>query len=268
MKGTALWARQNAGYGEKLAGYTLGSMSFPFYMLAVEVQRHEGLFHWIHEHVFHWIERYGYFALFGLLFSCGLGVPVPEDIPLVIAGVLISQGKMHFAIAAVCAWCGIIGGDIALYHLGKFFGLEIKRVPIIGHHISTKRIDYLHRKFERYGIGVVAVGRMFAGIRGTMVFVAGTIRFTLWKFIIVDGLAAMVSGGLFLMLGYWFGNNREELEKHVKEGKHWTLIVCAALAVALAVWIYMHQRKRGGRDEESEPKTTAFPQSSAAESGS
>ena len=33
----------------------------------------------------------GYYVLFGLLFSCGLGVPIPEDVPLLVAGALGSE---------------------------------------------------------------------------------------------------------------------------------------------------------------------------------
>src|SRR6185295_18583359 len=88
-----------------------------------------------------WIEAGGYFVLFGLLFACGLGLPMPEDIPLMIAGALVANGKMHLAFACVIAWCGIIGGDCVLYHLGKKFGLEITRVPFIGKHLTKERIE-------------------------------------------------------------------------------------------------------------------------------
>jgi len=32
-----------------------------------------------------WLLRGSYGALFGLLFSCGLGFPLPEDVPLIAA---------------------------------------------------------------------------------------------------------------------------------------------------------------------------------------
>ena len=56
------------------------------------------------------IEAGGYFVLFGLLFACGLGLPLPEDVPLIVAGALCATGRMHLWIAAVVAWSGIIGG--------------------------------------------------------------------------------------------------------------------------------------------------------------
>ena len=47
-----------------------------------------------------WLDTGGYGALFGLLLSCGLGVPIPEDVPLIAAGILIAKHHWHLAIAA------------------------------------------------------------------------------------------------------------------------------------------------------------------------
>ena len=66
-----------------------------------------------------WFEWGGYFILFGLLFACGLGLPLPEDIPLIVSGILVSMGKMSLPVAGVVAWCGIIGGDCVLYYFGR-----------------------------------------------------------------------------------------------------------------------------------------------------
>lgn len=224
------------------------------------------------EHVQAWMERYGYFALFGVLFSCGLGFPLPEDVPLLIAGAFVSTGRMNLALAAIAAWCGIIGGDIVLYHLGKTFGLEVKRLPVIGHHLNQKRIEQVHGMFERWGVWVVAVGRMFAGIRGTMVVVAGTIRFTFWKFLLADGLAAIVSGGLFLGLGYAFGRRMEWLKEHVERGKKWSLLVVIILALVAGIWIYVRQRlkrnteKRDHFEAATADASAVTPEAGAAES--
>jgi membrane protein DedA with SNARE-associated domain len=225
------------------------------------------------EHVQAWMERYGYFALFGVLFSCGLGFPLPEDVPLLIAGAFVATGRMNLALAAIAAWCGIIGGDIVLYHLGKIFGLEVKRIPVVGRHLNEQRIEQVHGMFERWGVWVVAVGRMFAGVRGTMVVVAGTIRFTFWKFLIADGLAAVVSGGIFLGLGYFFGRRMEWLKEHVERGKKWSLLVMIILAAGAGIWIYFHRReKRHPKTPHvleaatADAPTAGIPESGAAES--
>ena len=196
-----------------------------------------------------WMERGSYFVLFGLLFACGLGLPLPEDIPLLVAGALVAKGKMNLALAAFCGWCGIIGGDVVLYNLGRRFGLEVQRLPMIGRHLSPRRLDQVHGLFERWGVWVVAVGRMFAGIRGAMVVVAGAIRFTFWKFFLADGFAAIISGGLFLSLGYLFGSRMDFLMRKVEEGKKWAMLAALVLAIGLTVWIYLHRQNRASAGE-------------------
>jgi membrane protein DedA with SNARE-associated domain len=195
-----------------------------------------------------WFEWGGYFVLFGLLFACGLGLPLPEDIPLLLAGYFVANGKMHLVIAAVVAWLGIIGGDCMLYHFGKKYGLNITKVPFIGKHVTQERILRAEQLFERWGVWVVAVGRLFAGIRGAMVVAAGAIRFNFVKFLIADGLAAVVSGGLFIALGYWAGKKLgsiAEMRERIKGVEHWVFLgvgVAVAL-VFLVVWIRRRAHK-------------------------
>lgn len=190
-----------------------------------------------------WVEHGGYAVLFGLLFSCGLGVPLPEDIPLITAGILIGSGKMHLIPAAVVAWCGIIGGDCVLYSIARKYGMGITRVPFIGKHVSAARIKRAERLFDKYGVLVIGVGRMFAGIRGAMVIAAGAIRFNFISFLIADGIGAILSGGLFLALGYFLGNHLDEIQAKVKGAEEWVvagLIVGGLILVAFILW----RRKR------------------------
>jgi membrane protein DedA with SNARE-associated domain len=185
----------------------------------------------------HRMRDYGYPVLFGLLLACGMGLPLPEDIPLFFAGLFVAQKKMNLAWACLTAWFGIIGGDCILYSLGMRFGSGITKLPIIGHHIDETRLKWTHDKFEKYGIWVVAVGRMFAGIRGVMVVTAGTIRFNIIKFLIADGLAAVVSGGLFIALGYYCGIKMGDPHQLEKKIEHYKFLVMMGSVAVLAVWI-------------------------------
>ena len=194
-----------------------------------------------------WFEWGGYFILFGLLFACGLGLPLPEDIPLLLAGYFIAQGKMHWVIASVLAWLGIIGGDCVLYHFGRKYGLNITKVPFIGKHVTKGRIMRAEQLFERWGVWVVAVGRLFAGIRGAMVVAAGTIRFNFIKFVIADGLAALVSGGMFIALGYWAGRKLgsiAEMRQRIKGVEHWVFLGIGVLVVLVILFVYLRRKRR------------------------
>ncbi len=186
----------------------------------------------------------GYPVLFGLLFACGLGLPLPEDIPLTVAGIFVGRGHMSLGMAGAVAWCGIIGGDCVLYYLGHKYGLNITKLPLIGHHVTKERIQRAEVLFEEYGIWVVAVGRLFAGIRGGMVVAAGTIRFNFLKFVIADGIAALVSGGLFIWLGMLLGKNMELLEQKMHEFKIGIAIFGVLAAIGLVVYIVWRRKSR------------------------
>ncbi len=194
-----------------------------------------------------WFEAGGYVVLFGLLFSCGLGLPLPEDIPLLMAGVFVYHGKMQLVWACILAWCGIIGGDCVLYNMGKRYGMNITRVPFVGKHVTEARIRQAEKLFEKYGVWVVAVGRLFAGVRGGMVVAAGTIRYNFVKFIIADGLAALVSGGIWVWLGWWGAKTIGDPATIMQRAEPYKFRITLGLAIAaILVILYLvwrHRRK-------------------------
>jgi membrane protein DedA with SNARE-associated domain len=191
----------------------------------------------------HWIERGSYFALFGLLFSAGLGFPLPEDVPLIASGVLIFHQRMSLAIAAPLAWLGIIGGDCVLYAMGYQLGEKIVNAPLIGRHVTLPRLKRAEQLFLKYGIFMVFLGRMFMGIRGAMVVTAGTARFKFIKFIIADGLGAVCSGGLFMWLGYWGGEYGPEMRQSIHAVKHAMWLTAGAIAIVLAIFFFWRDRR-------------------------
>src|SRR5688500_16025189 len=77
------------------------------------------------DRVARWIEWGGYSVIFGLLFAGGLGLPLPEAIPLLLGGYFASQGDLNLALVGIVAWLGIIGGDCVLYAIARKYGLNI-----------------------------------------------------------------------------------------------------------------------------------------------
>jgi membrane protein DedA with SNARE-associated domain len=194
-----------------------------------------------------WIAYGGPPMIFGLLFACGLGLPLPEDLPLLAGGYFIGSGTMHPVPVCTLAWLGIVGGDCMLYRLGRKYGLNITKVPVIGRHVTQERILRAERLFDRWGVWVVAVGRLVAGIRGAMVVAAGATKFNFVKFLIADGIAALVSGGLFVALGWWlsrFGNFQDVVrivEPRVKTFVY-VLLAVAALWLLYVWWAGRRQK--------------------------
>jgi membrane protein DedA with SNARE-associated domain len=221
------------------------------------------------ERVEAWVAWGGPLVIFVLLFLCGLGLPLPEDIPLLIGGYYVGRGEMHLAVVGVLAWTGIIGGDCVLYALSRRYGLNVTRLPLIGRHVTRKRILWAEQKFERYGIWVVAICRMFAGVRGAMVIAAGAIRYNFIKFVIADGLAALVSGGLFVYLGYLAGKHLGSIEDMRRKIGHYEKYVIAGLVVAGLLFVLFlirrHKKHKAERAEEEASEGSAAAASAARE---
>jgi len=111
-------------------------------------------------------------------------------------------------------------------------------------------------------VWVVAVGRLFAGIRGAMVIAAGAVRFNLVKFVVADGLAALVSGGMFMAVGHWLGkkiqsvNQIQEWRKSISGYEHWALVGLLVAVVLLAVYVRFRKKKHATLSEAAMSRAT------------
>ena len=63
-----------------------------------------------------------YGAILGLLLVCGLGIPVPEDVTLLGAGVLAALGSVTLTGAIIAGFTGVIIGDAFMFTLGRIYG--------------------------------------------------------------------------------------------------------------------------------------------------
>src|ERR1700733_844675 len=107
---------------------------------------------WLAHWARHRIELYRYPALFLLLFASGMGLPLPEDIPLIFAGVLVAHHKMSWTGAGLTAWFGMLCGDTMLYVIGYKLGWRIVHLPMVGKHLSPKRLKRCEDWFHRWGL--------------------------------------------------------------------------------------------------------------------
>jgi membrane protein DedA with SNARE-associated domain len=92
-----------------------------------------------------------------------------------------------------------------------------------------------------------------------MVVTAGTSRFKFIKFLIADGLGAIVSGGLFLWLGYRVGEYGPAMAHAVRQIRHGIWLAAAVLAVLLAIFFFWRdrrgRRRNMGQNDPPQPAT-------------
>ncbi len=162
------------------------------------------MFEWVSAY----IEQFQYFAIALILFVAGLGVPIPEDIPLIYGGVMAGKGSLNVYIHFVVSMIFIIIGDVSLYFFGKRLSNSAQtksddsRLRKI---LTPERQATVDGMFQKYGSWAVFFGRFIAGVRGAVFLSAGMAHFPLWKFILFDFIAALISVPVWIALGYWAG---------------------------------------------------------------
>ncbi|HKQ67758.1 MAG TPA: DedA family protein [Polyangiaceae bacterium] len=182
-------------------------------------------------------------AIMGLLFLSGVGLPLPEDIPLTLAGfTTIKQADGHFVLGRFLATFAmvvipILLGDLIAYGLGRRFGLDLReRIGIVRRTLTAARLARVQAWFDRYGAFAVFLGRQVAGVRFVTFFTAGSMRLSVPKFLAFDLLGCVVSVPVWLTLGA-LASRYGELWLHasMRRASFMVLVVAVLLIVVLAV---------------------------------
>ena len=70
-----------------------------------------------------------YAVVFGILLLCGLGVPLPEDVSLILGGYLVFSGKARLLLMMITGFAGILMGDSIIFVAGRRIGSQIGARP-------------------------------------------------------------------------------------------------------------------------------------------
>ncbi len=147
-----------------------------------------------------------YAIIFGILVACGLGLPLPEDIPLVAAGYLVWDGTLTWFGSFVVTMAGVILGDTVLFWIGRKFGMRLldprRKKPFF----PPDRVRRVKAYFRKYGDKIVFFARFVAGFRAVAFFMAGAMKMPYRRFVLFDGLAALLSVPIWIVIGYGMGH--------------------------------------------------------------
>lgn len=160
---------------------------------------------------------YSYIVAFALLIACGFGLPMPEDIILVTSGILASRRITELWATQLVCFTGVMLGDAIVFTLGRKFGPVIKKKGIFKRIFTEERDRRVMQIFHKYGNKVIFMGRFMPGLRTPIFMSAGTFQVPAWKFFLLDGVAALISVPVWIQIGYWFGQNFEELEEIMRQ---------------------------------------------------
>ena len=192
-----------------------------------------------------------------ILITCGLGVPLPEDIPLITGGWLIGRDG-SLALMIFTGLAGILIGDSIIFRAGQAYGERLLDTRV-GRHIPAARVKSTVRAFERHGVKFIMAARFVPGLRAVTYFVAGTTGVPYWKFICFDGLAACVSAPAWVCLGWWARKHRMLHKAWAWSAKAQMGSICIVLG-ALTLYLLANALRRRSRRKRGLPAESTPPQ--------
>ena len=183
-----------------------------------------------------------------ILFLCGLGLPIPEELTLLTGGFFVHLGIIRFYPTLGVGFCGILAGDLAIYSIGKKWGQDLLTHRNLRRIITEKRLERVSRFFRDHGSKTVFIARFISGFRVAAFFAAGTMGVRLGRFLILDFLGALILTPLLILLGYYFGESIGWLSEvvHRIDLLLTGLTVLASVAV-LGYYFWKRKRSPGNR---------------------
>lgn len=161
-------------------------------------------------------EHFPFLLVFTLLYLSGLGLPLPEEVSLVLGGFLMyllktddnqaNDPRFGLTRMIVVACVAILAGDLTVYWLGRRYGQALLDHRWIQKILSRQNRGRIDRFYDRWGHWTVFFSRFVAGIRVGSFFLAGSSGVKLRTFLLMDGLGTLLSAPISVWLAFHFGH--------------------------------------------------------------
>jgi membrane protein DedA with SNARE-associated domain len=191
----------------------------------------------------HLIGQLGYLGIALILILGGLGLPIPEEAPIILAAVLSKNGGLHWPLALASCLVGVLLGDMVVYLLGFFYGEKVLSLPLTRRLLTRQREAQIKGYFHRHGFKILVSGRFVPGFRTAAYLTAGILKLPPLKLLVTDIVAASLTTFLMFGLGYAFAH---QIQSGIREVQQWVTVI---LALSLAIWLlarYDRARRRSG----------------------
>ncbi len=193
------------------------------------------------EMILSFVESLGYIGIFIMTFVEGTFVPIPNEVTMIPAGYLVAEGKMHMFGVLFAGIAGNLIGGWVTYYVAYHYGRIL--IEKYGKYVffTTEKLRHVETFFAKHGPISILIGRIMPGLKHFISFPAGLARMNVKLF----SYYTVLGGGLWLvmlvLLGYFIGNNKNEIIKYLAQLK---LLIVVIISGLLLGYYFINRRKQ------------------------
>lgn len=187
--------------------------------------------------------RHGYTIIFVWVLGEQIGLPIPAVPVLIAAGALAGSGRLSVPLALGLAVAASLVSDTVWYWVGRRRGGKVLSLLC---RIALEPDSCVRRTediFTRHGARTLLVAKFVPGLSTAAPPLAGIIGMPLLRFVLWDGLGALVWAGAFAGLGYVFSDQLERVAEYALRLGSWLVAVVAVAFGAYVAWKWVERHR-------------------------
>ncbi|GAA2050874.1 DedA family protein [Williamsia deligens] len=189
-----------------------------------------------------WVALVMAFLFPALEASIFVGVVIPGEIAVLIAGVIASGGRLELWEVLVVAIAGAVIGDFIGFEVGRRWGtVLLAKLP--ERLVKPDHVQRGREELRKRGAVAVLVGRWIAALRALMPGLAGMSGMRLRTFVIANAIGGAIWASAVASLGYVAGSSYKTVESSLGYASEILIGLVVLVIVALVVRHQLRKRR-------------------------
>jgi membrane protein DedA with SNARE-associated domain len=162
------------------------------------------------------VQHWGYAAVLASVLLGSIGLPVPEESILMMAGYLVWRGDLRLPLVVVIGIVGASLGDNLGYWVGRRYGASVLRRYAARSWLRPATLEASQRFLLTHGAPAIFVARFVPGLRFAAGPVSGIAGMPAASFFIANILGAICYVPIVVCIGYAIGRGAGPRLEHLR----------------------------------------------------
>jgi len=189
------------------------------------------------------LARHGLRIVFSNVLLQQIGVPIPAEPTLVVAGSLASRHVLSGSTVAFTALTAIVIADLAWFTIGRLFGSRVLQLISRLLRAPESRMRETQRTFARWGLKSLVIAKFLPGLSQLLLPMAGAMGARLRTVVFYDLLGGLIWTGTTIGGGMFFHRQIEALLAAPTGAGVWLLAGGAVAAAGLLAWMWKRRHR-------------------------